>query len=614
MFVSDPHLRAFGIHPSGAFADILTTFAFLASCVIVGRLAAAAMAGRPGAAPIGWVLGIGAGIVPTLMVALVRWPDGQGGITNAALVAVQLPVVAAAWLWSHWSRSRVAGTAPGDDEMPMPAWLRVTRWLLLPYATLVFLYGLTAVHGFDSFSNHLAVSARWLVLGRLERGLPDDIVRFYPGNVELLVRWALSIGTDRLAFLIPFGSSVLAVWVVYRIARLLRMSRAEATASALSAATLPLLAYQSVVVYADTFTACCLLFATWLLLLWIDAGRADRRLLAGFGLAMGLALGTKYSAVPAAVALGVVWAWQAWSASSEEERPAGGQAWLTQLAAVLLGAAPASAYWFLRNAIEQGNPLYPLALGGMPGVSVGALLAGGAAPRTIWDYLTYPWVEPGYAAGFELGLGPTVASVVLLGVALAPWSRGPDAALRRVAWAVLAGSTALWFLTGATVPRFGLFPILLSCVFVGALWQKFPSAALRLVSATCWGLSALAVSHEMAGEIAYAEVTFQSRTGVPATIDALPPSRILSAAGEPATYYAMGTGYRHEVLKLFGRVTPDDARRLAPDYLLLPEGREAEFTAALPLELVGRWDAESPTAHSLWRVLSSQPTQGERGP
>jgi len=230
------------------------------------------------------------------------------------------------------------------------------------------------------------------------------------------------------------------------------------------------------------------------------------------------------------------------------------------------------------------------------------LLRGAPGPQTAWEQLTYPWVETGHGLGFETGLGPVFAAVGVLGLLVSPlgWRvRGP---LPRVLWIVLVGAYLVWLRTGVLVPRYGLFPLLLTFVLVGELWTTHGSGLLRLTVGAAVVATMLALGYEMVGGVAYTELTSDPGPRVPAVIDSLPASRILNAAGEPSGYHAMGSGYRHRVINLFTQVTPADVRSLSPDYLVLPRSREQEFTEALPLQLVGRWGPEGPASTSLWRV------------
>lgn len=618
--LSEPSARVFSGDATLSVPGLVALLTFVASCVGVGMLVGRVWQGHPAAAPMAWIAALGASVVPTLAIATVRWPDGGGSINNVTILAAQLLLLIAVWWWSRRTQRPAEGDTPIASETApdtLSLWLRLGFALSVAFALTVLLSGSTGIFGYDSFSNHLADPARWLHAERLARGLPEEFVSFYPGNFELLVRWTLALGTDRFAFLLAFGSNIAALWVLHRIARELGQSRTAAAMVALGAASLQALAYQGVIVYSDSFTALCLLLATWLLLVWVRDGATDDRLTFGLGLAFGVALGAKYSAGPPVVVLGLAWLWHAWRASGRSgdyfENPTSWSTFARRGVALWLGVLPAMGYWYLRNTVEQGNPLFPLSVAGLPGYNINDLLNNAPGPKTLLERLTWPWTEVGHIAGYETGLGPVFAAVVVVAVCAFPVYR--HLALRTVSsegirrapvgllWVVLIGAWLAWLQTGVLVPRYGFFPLLLSFVFVGELWMAYASGLLAVVFGVAVSATMITVGHEMVGGAAYNELFFAPGPPVPAVIDSLAPARILNAAGQPSGYYARGRDGRHEVINLFTGVRVDDVRRLAPDYLLLPRAREPEFVDSLPLELVGRWrkDGQAPTA--LWRLV-----------
>gem|GEM_PF-3455100 len=621
--VSTPHLRAFVIGWSPSLSAVLTCVAFVISCLAIARIVYRAMRGSAAALPMACVAGLSASVVPTLALATVRWPDGGGNITNGPILAAQGVLVALVWAWSRRELRRapnadeIASRNADDESAAARAaqqgfgwWLRIGFTLAGVYALTILVCGSSGIFGYDSFSDHLAVPARWLVQGRIERGVPQDIVTYYPGNFELLVRWTLSLGTDRFAFLLSFGSAAATVWVIYRIALEIGQSRAAAALSALCAGSLQVLAYQSVVVYSDSYTALCLAVAAWLLLIWARQGGGDDRMTFGFGLALGLALGAKYSAGPPVIVLGLAWLWHAWREAwrldaKGEDGFAFGRL-LRAMAVLMAGVLPVMGYWYLRNTIELHNPLYPLSVAGLPGLDIGALINNAPGPKSTWARLTYPWTEVGHGPGYETGLGPIFAGVVMLALCAAPFVRQRIGSGQRLAWVIVLGAFVMWWQTGVLVPRYGLFPLLLSFVFVGELWTAYSSRVLGSVIAASVAGTMLSVGHEMLGGAAYNELMFDTQRPVPTVIADLPASRILNATGQPFGYYAMGRDWRHEVTNLFASVTPDDVRRLSPDYVMLPAVRESEFVGPLALSLMGRWEKAGQPAISLWRVSAGQ--------
>jgi hypothetical protein len=165
--------------------------------------------------------------------------------------------------------------------------------------------------------------------------------------------------------------------------------------------------------------------------------------------------------------------------------------------------------------------------------------------------------------------------------------------------------------SGVLVPRYGLFPLLLAFAFVGTLWEAFPSRLLRAVTVVAAVGTMTVLSLELAGGALYQAVTYRPGPPVPAVLDTLPAARILNLAGEPSGYYAMGRDRRHRVLSRFRRVTPADVPALRPNYLLIPESREAEFRRALPMTLLGRWRTLGATGDSVGTALWQWPALGD---
>ncbi len=614
-FVAAPDTRTFALGFSPSALSLVSFTIFCVSCVGIALLILRVLRGRREAVPAAWVGGMAAAVVPTLILAVLRWPDGGGSITNGWICGAQLVTLLVVWWWSRGQRptmraarvddaARLSNGAPDDVMSP---WLRPLLALSAVYVLAVLICGFSGIFGYDSFSDHLAVPARWLLSGRLERGLPDEIVTFYPGNFELLVRWTLSLGTDRFAFLLSLGSGVAAVWVVFRIARELGQSLTAAVMSALAAAALPVVAYQGVVVYSDTYTALCLLLATWLLLVFARDEHATPGLSLAFGVALGLALGAKYSAGPPAVVLGALWLYYAWRGSwatstGSDDLQLQWRQLGRHLVYMTIGVIPPMAYWYVFNAITLGNPLYPLSVAGLPGIEIGALLAGAPGPKSTFERLTWAWTEFAHGPGYETGLGPAFATFAVLAVCVIPFvKRRPDTKVA-LAWMIFVLCGIAWWRTGVLVTRYGLFPLLLSFVFVGELWSAYGSRWLGALFGAVVSVTMLSVGHEMLGGAAYSGLMFDPVRPVPAIVEQLPPSRILNAVGQPAGYYVRGSDQRHHVISPFQIVTVDYVRRLAPDYVLLPESREAEFVGPMSLELAGRWTKDGQASTSLWRV------------
>jgi len=159
-----------------------------------------------------------------------------------------------------------------------------------------------------------------------------------------------------------------------------------------------------------------------------------------------------------------------------------------------------------------------------------------------------------------------------------------------------------WLVTGNVTPRYGLFPLLLSFVFVGELWIRLGSGLLKVVTLATCAASVLVVSAMLIGGAAYAAVLPAGRLGVPDAIDTLPPSRIFNGLGGGAAYYAMGRDYRHEVITPYRAAEPGDILRFDAQYVLLEKSQVDAFSTRAKLSYVATGQTRSGEMTTLWKV------------
>ena len=602
-----------------------TVVAFAGACLLAALLGWMARRDERDVGPELALYAFAAAIAPALVLAGALWPDGRGRLTSPALITAVLGVVAVAGAAALRAgvlrgRSRARG---GGGGVAWPASSGADIWaaasLVAAALVLPFLWwnATSAIRGYDSLAYHLPLAATWLRRSRIATGAEEQLTSFFPGNHELLVRWALALGTDRYAFAVSLAAALLCVYAVYKIGRELGQPWAAAVAAGACAATSPLLVYLGTTSYSDVTAAAPLLLAVLFLLRWARTGCERTPLLACAGAAIGLAAGAKLSALPpafaialAALALGVRAATYR-VPEGAPRAPALGPptqlrlppAW-RQLAAFAAPAALCGGYWYARNLVEHGNPFFPVSFVGMRGVSMRSFIY--ARPELVapsWRWPLYPWREFGFRSEYEDALGIAFAALCVPGLLLTPLARRHERRLRHVVWLIAAGSFVLWLQTGNATPRYGLFAILLSYVFVGELWTRFGSLPLRALTLACVAGATLVTGHSLAAHAAYTEVTGGAprRDGVPAAVDTLPPARIYNAAGAQRTYFAMGRDHRHEVITPFGDATPDELRRVRPHYALLDDRQLAAFAPRIGLTLVAR-SSDPASTLGLWRV------------
>jgi hypothetical protein len=626
-FLAERGLGAVRLLRPVEWRGVLLLLLFVLCCVAAGLALRRALGGgrgqRRGGAEL-VALSLGAAVAPSLFLATLFWPDGRGQLGSAELLAatVALTIVAGGVAWRRRGVVSTSATstitASTNDRDPARGWAIVFLALLLPLFLAVWWNGLDAIRGFDSLADHLPRAARWLRLSTLTDESGELLTPYYPGDFQLLVRWMLVLGTDAYAFVPSLLATLLCLAALYGICRELGQPRWTALVSVATAATCTLLPYLSTTVEADTATTAFLLLAVLFLLRWLRTLRPptkgeltpswDVATLAALGVSLGLAVGTKYSALPPALVIVVVAAFHAWRASlgtfPQGRRYFNARPFVMMLATIVLPAVACAGYWMLRNAIVHGNPLYPIATAGLPGVEMRYIIPiKPALVDSFWARATYPWVQWDFVSVYDDGLGAPFAAVALVAFAVAPFLPSPRDSRRGTVWAIILAAYVLWIGTGSITARFGLFPLLLTFVMVGELWRHAGSLALRLVTLAAVATTAIVTTRSLLVGAVYTTLMPPARRGVPAVIDTLPPARIFNATSASNRYPLLGGDYRHEVITLFARARPEDVAATRPAYVLLNAAQLPAFTARTPMTLVARGPAlPSGDTLSLWRV------------
>ncbi len=204
-------------------------------------------------------------------------------------------------------------------------------------------------HQYDSLVYHLALPQEYLRVGRLHA--PEGLLfAHFPQNGEMLFTLALLAGSDVLAQMYVWLAFVLS------IAWLFSMGRREAPLSAVLLACFLTATHAAVLLTASTT------YVEPLVMLWVTAGALSferwrqvpgaRGWLVLSAVFVGLALGTKYYAGLAAVALGLRLLWRA---AKAEDRPAALRDGILFTAVVTLMFAP----WLVKNWLLVRNPMFP---------------------------------------------------------------------------------------------------------------------------------------------------------------------------------------------------------------------------------------------------------------
>jgi Dolichyl-phosphate-mannose-protein mannosyltransferase len=306
----------------------------------------------------------GALVVCAVMVG-VQAALGFAGVLGQAPAA--LAVLGTAFLLgvsvSRWRRSRsprVMSVAPNRAGGTAP-W---TAGAAAGAAALGFVFCerlWTGLHRstflYDVLSYHLHVPASWRVAGRLgivPTPFGDPAPAYAPSNAELSFHLILAAtGNATLAHVGQLPFAMLAALAIYATARVLGAVRSVGFGAALVFLLIPEVWQQATTAMADLALASFFLAAIPFLLRL--ARRRSWSDVIGFGLALGLLIGTKYAAAVLSIPI-VGWALVGLTRRRPGMRRASA---FGVLGALVLGAG---GFWYLRNLIATGNPIYPATL------------------------------------------------------------------------------------------------------------------------------------------------------------------------------------------------------------------------------------------------------------
>jgi hypothetical protein len=282
------------------------------------------------------------------------------GLIGSGAIAVEAALVlAAGGIW-RLSRPHVDpepaafGNSTGAHRDALAA-LALVLWAGMVLAVRSLLLAVKVVS--DGPIYHLYFAARWWKAGRLilvAAPFGESAATYFPANGDLVFTWLMaSWGGDRLAKIGQAPFLVLAGLAAYGCARVLGASRsASIVATCWFASSTPFLIY-SFEPNVDTIFVAGYMLATYFFLRAVRGAPSTAAVCLG-ALAAGLALGTKPVGVvfvPPLVALFL-------GAILFQTAPP-----RIRLVRVLLaGLLPlvTGGYWYVRNALLTGNPVYPL--------------------------------------------------------------------------------------------------------------------------------------------------------------------------------------------------------------------------------------------------------------
>lgn len=410
-------------------------------------------------------------------------------VLGAVALAAGLARAASRPMRAARSRARLDAmrTAAGGglrDLRARPVALAVVVVATLAAALHVWLALRFPVADYDGLTVHAFRVDVWVRAARLVHTPTDGLFGAWPieadtapGGVDLLGALTTTVlGRSTLSDLVQLPYVALGALAVVLVARTVGIDRARSLAAGALFVATPALVAQVNTTYTDVAMAACVLAGFAPLAVWVAEGQVRANVqvarTALVGTALGLAVGAAtFGLVPlvlAAVALVVL------ALVQRVDTEQGGRLVVALVVPlVLLGS-----FWYLRNALTYGNPVYPsqLSVAGIvlieaPEEAAGVTdaFAAGIAGSPELEAMLRSWIsEPGRVAYDEQEGG--------LGLVW-PWLMVP--ALLVVPWTMFDRRGAALF------AAFGL-PVALACLFAPAAWWARSTLALA-------GLGAIAL-------------------------------------------------------------------------------------------------------------------------
>jgi len=507
------HLPVIPHFPS--FYNGFLLIGFLSACVASAWLAHSLLQGKKSElGPHLILFSFATAIIPTLLMAMIFWPDGKNKLTlemgfySSLLIASAL----ACLRFILFSKRKISLQEPVNEIREKIGW----AWIFFP--PLIVMFGFVYLYGvmswsygsYDALFYHLPLSASWFHNGSITRGF--DVQFYSPGNTELMMRWGFLFGSERFVFLVLFLAAILCLYLIYKLARAVGQGKQPAFVAACCAAAFPVLPFQATTAYTDTMAALFLLLGAFFLIKWIQNDLVGISHLFCAGLAAGLAAGSKVSMVSPIFAISIVTivillrSRHVWRVSGPSPIDVElNWAWIFKRTGVLTGAAfLGGGYWYLRNTIEQGNPFYPISILGLPGLQIDEMLP--KYPQFItspWKQIFYPWTELIYVYPFDDGIGAVATGIIIPVMLLWPYlyykTKNAGHIGLGVIYSIVIISLILFVSSSQMIIRFGLFAIMISFVFVGEIWEKLPSIYLKALTLCAFLVMIAGVTYNLEG-------------------------------------------------------------------------------------------------------------------
>jgi hypothetical protein len=272
---------------------------------------------------------------------------------------------------------------------------------------------------------------------------------------------------------------------LFGLAREIGASRRSAAAALLAFILTPMVLFQAGIAKNDLIIAAATISGVFMVVRALRrhwSPKERRFALAIGGLALGLTIGTKYTALPFVVAavplvtVAMVALHGASSSGSWRSALRSREAWSSALRDTSIFAvsiALPSAFWFAQNLIMTGNPFAPVSvkLGELvvfPGIDVGATFGHQQfqyVPR-IWGWWFVPWYDRALMGGYSSSIGFSAVFAAFFAPAMvllthrSLFRRGGRGRLPALTLlSLIVTGVAVWWLGGFHLPRY-LWPVL----------------------------------------------------------------------------------------------------------------------------------------------------------
>jgi hypothetical protein len=288
-------------------------------------------------------------------------------LERLTLVGVNAAMTAAALLYGHRQ------LLESFRKMRRPRLGRLSPWVTalvgLALAELVWRVFSAAVlppYAWDGLSYHLTTTAEWIQRGEIVTNPLSLCCAHYPLNTELTFVWpGLLLGNDSLVDGVQIGFAVLGALAVAGVGRVSGLTGRGAAAVGAIFFLTPVVLAQSATNYNDVAFTGMFLCGLFFALRYVISGIRRPAYLGLAGFAAGFALGSKGTGLAYVGVLGLVVL-----AGVVMLRVRGDlqtRAVLATLGVFVAGLIATGGFWYGRNLLQHGNPVYPfdLSVGGV---------------------------------------------------------------------------------------------------------------------------------------------------------------------------------------------------------------------------------------------------------